>query len=97
MTRPTLSIARAPKAPRRPSYSLVKRAIRLFRGKGVPKPTYRRNALAWLAANASLGDKHLLRGQVQKGNTLAGRPASWGVPGEPGIDQVYAPRRFGGR
>lgn len=84
--RPTLSIARTSRKPSRPTFSEVKKAIRLFRGRGVSKAVYRRNALAWLKANAALGERHLLKG----GN------ASWGRPGEPRIEQVFAPRRFSG-
>lgn len=85
MSRPTLSLARAPAQPARPP--LVKRAIRLFKGRGVPKETYRKNAIKWLAANQSLGARHLLKGGT----------ATWGHPGEPDVRQVHAPRRYGAK
>jgi hypothetical protein len=84
MKRPTLSIARASTRSTRPPLSLVKKALRLFKGRGVTKATYRANALKWIAASRQLGDKHLLRGGA----------ATWGRPGEPKVDQVFAPRRM---
>lgn len=80
--RPRLSIARAQ---RKVPLSLWKKAIRLFRSPGVPKATYRANARKWVAANQALGDRHVLRGGAAK----------WGQPGDPGIEQVFAPRRYG--
>jgi hypothetical protein len=73
--------------PQRTPLSLVKKALRLYKGKGIAKAVYRRNAMAWLVAHQRLGDKHILR---------KGVPAKWGVPGEPGVPQVFAPRRIGG-
>ena len=84
MSRPTLSLARA-KPRTKPSLSLVKKALRLFKGRGIAREVYRRNALAWIAARMRMGDKHVLKGH----------PVSWGQPGEPKVDQVFAPRRYG--
>lgn len=84
MTRGRLSLARAKPRPQGPSLSLVKKALRLFKGRGVPKTGYRRNAMKWIAANLVLGDQHLLRGGAPK----------WGRPGEPKVDQIHAPRRL---
>jgi hypothetical protein len=75
--------------------ALVKKALRLFSSPLIDKATRHRNARAWLRANAVLGDKHLLQGRVSKGNILKGSTATWGQPGEPGIEQVFAPRRYG--
>lgn len=86
MSRPTLSLART-KPRTKPPLALVKKALRLFMGRGVPKAVYRRNALAWLAARASLGDHHILNKNA---------PAKWGRPGDPVVRQVFAPRRLGG-
>ena len=83
--RARLSLARAPK--KRPSLALVKKALRLFTGRGISKATRHANARAWLRANAMLGEKHLLRGGTPK----------WGQPGEPNVQQVMAPRRLGER
>ncbi len=94
MTKPRLSIARAQRKPAGPSLSLVKKALRLFRGRGVPKAVYRANAKKWLAANAMLGEHYLLKGQVLKGNILKGTAATWGVPGESAANQVHSPRRY---
>ena len=84
MSRPRLSLARSP---RKPSLSLVKKALRLFKQEGVAKKTYREYAKRWLAMNAWLGDKHLLRGGEPK----------WGRPGDPVVKQIRAPRRLGER
>lgn len=86
MSRPTLKLARASK-PTHPPLSLVKKALRLFRGRGVPKAVRHANARNWLASVAWLGDKHLLRGGEPK----------WGQPGEPYTTQVHAPRRQGAK
>lgn len=85
--RTPLTLARATARPQRPPLSMVKKAIRLFKGQDVPRALYRANALKWLAANARLGDNHLLRGGTPK----------WGRPGEPRVAQVFAPRRLGAR
>lgn len=85
MSKPTLKLAAKPRVRTGPPLSLVKRAIRLFRGRGVPKATYRANALKWLAMHAWLGDRHIL-------NRAA--PAKWGQPGESRVKQVFAPRRL---
>jgi hypothetical protein len=72
-----------------PSLALVKKALRLFRGRGINKATRHRNARKWLAANASLGEGSLLKGATPR----------WGAPGVPGgqgVSQVFAPRRLGG-
>jgi hypothetical protein len=90
-------VALVPKAQRtKPPLSLVKKALRLFKGRGVPREVYRRNALAWLRSMQLLGDRHTLKGQVRKGGELDGQPVSWGVPGEPVTHGVHAPRRLGG-
>jgi hypothetical protein len=83
MTRPVLTLAKAPAQPRGPSLSLVKKALRLYRGRGIDKAVYRKNAMKWLVATQSLGDGSLLRGASPK----------WGRPGLPGVGQVFAPRR----
>lgn len=86
MSRPRLSLARSP---RKPSLSMVKKALRLFKSRDVPKALYRKNALQWLQKMQQLGDKHTLH---------RSRPeVKWGQPGEPKVDQVYAPRRLGER
>jgi hypothetical protein len=85
--RKTLRLLRPDAKPRGPSFSLVKRAIKLFRGRGIDKATRHRNARKWLAASASLGNKSLLKGGEPK----------WGQPGLPMPGQVHAPRRFGGK
>lgn len=82
--RPKLSLARAPK---KLKLALVKKAIRLFRSESVPRAVWKANARKWLAAMAALGDRHILNRST---------PAKWGQPGEPRVDQVYAPRRLGG-
>lgn len=85
MTRPTLKLAGKPAAP---SLALVKKALRLFRGKGIPKSVRHTNARKWLAANQSLGERHLLRSRVD---------AKWGEPGVPvKVAQIHSPRRLGG-
>jgi hypothetical protein len=81
-----LHLAQPADAQKVPTYSQIKRAIKLYRGRGVPKAVYRRNALAWLRADAMVGKSHLLRGGSPK----------WGQPGEPFTAQVHAPRRIGG-
>lgn len=85
--RSRLHLARQEDAPRVSSLSLVKKALRLYRGRGVPKAVYRRNALAWVACRERMGDNHILKGMLVR----------WGQPGEPYTDQVYAPRRQGGK
>jgi hypothetical protein len=68
--------------------ALVKKALRLFRGRGIDKATRHRNARKWLAARAQMGDKHVLKGHQ----------VSWGVPGEHAdANGVYAPRRYGAK
>jgi hypothetical protein len=86
MTRPKLSLARRAPAVKRPPLSLVKKALRLFKSKDVPKEVYRKNAEKWLASVYALGDRALLKG---------GEPR-WGRPGQPYEDQVHAPRRMQG-
>jgi hypothetical protein len=86
MSRPVLSLARASK-PTIPPLSLVKKALRLFRGRGIDKATRRRNALAWVAVRERMGNRHVLKGH----------PVSWGNPGQPYTTQVFAPRRQGGK
>ena len=84
MTRPTLVLTK----PRtKPPLALVKKALRLFKGRGVPREVRHANARKWIAVRLRMGDKHVLKGH----------PVSWGIPGEPGIEQVHAPRRFGER
>jgi hypothetical protein len=84
--RARLSLARPPKQ-KRPSLALVKKALRLFSGRGISKATRHANARKWLTANHALGERHLLRGGSPK----------WGQPGEPNVPQVMAPRRLGRR
>lgn len=95
--RATLHIAKPEDAPKGPPLALVKKALRLFRGRNVPKAVAHANARKWLAANAMLGENHLLRGHVLKGNVLKGASATWGQPGDMFVDQVMAPRRLGGK
>jgi hypothetical protein len=83
MTRPVLTLAKPPAQPRGPTYSQLKAAIKWWRGKGIDKAVYRKNAMKWLVATQSLGDGSLLRGASPK----------WGRPGLPGVGQVFAPRR----
>lgn len=85
MKRAALKLARAPK---RPPLSLVKKALRLFAGRGIPREVRHANARKWLASMAALGDKHILRKDS---------PAKWGQPGKQEVSQVYAPRRLGGQ
>lgn len=84
--RATLTIARPAKPRTGPPLSLVKKALRLFKAPGIPKALYRKNVAKWLAAHLALGERHILRKGVAK----------WGIPGEPDVKQVYAPRRIGG-
>ncbi len=89
MSKPKLTLARATK-PKGPSISLMKQALRLFRGRGIDKATRHRNARKWLVAHASLGEGSLLKGATPR----------WGAPGVPagqGVSQVFAPRRLGER
>ena len=89
MSRVQLKLARPPAPKPRIPYSLIKRAIQLYRGRGVPKAVYRANARKWLKSMAQLGDKHTLHQSKPE--------VRWGVAGEPCVKQVYAPRRFGGK
>jgi hypothetical protein len=84
--RAVLALAKAPAAPKQPPYSLVKQAIKLYRGRDVPKAVYRRNALAWLRMKQWLGARHIL---------LPDAPAKWGRPGDPVVKQLKSPRRLG--
>ncbi len=89
MTKPRPHLVRATK-PKGPSFALMRKALSLFTGRGISKATRKRNARAWLAANASLGEGSLLKGAAPR----------WGAPGVPagqGVSQVFAPRRLGDR
>lgn len=90
MSRPTLKLAGRSKPQRKPSFSMLKKAIRMYRGRGVPQSVYRANALKWLKAMSDLGERHILNKHAD---------AKWGEPGNPGVGtaQVFAPRRLGGR
>jgi hypothetical protein len=79
-----LHLAQPPAEPSWPTFSQIKRAIRMWRGKGVPRAVARRNAMAWLAENKRMGNRHVLKGH----------PVSWGKPGIPFADQLMAPRRL---
>ena len=81
MTRPKLHAVRSY---RRPSFSQLRKAIRLFRAPGIPREVYRRNALAWLRSVQWLGERHILKGGERK----------WGVPGEPIVGSLATPRRL---
>lgn len=83
----TLHAVHAKAKPASPPYSLVKKALRLFKGRGVPREVYRKNAIKWIAARLRMGDKHVLKGHT----------VSWGQPGEPGVSQLKSPRRLGER
>jgi hypothetical protein len=85
--RADLHLARPVEQPPGPSFSMLKKAIKLYRGRGVPKSIYRANAIKWLRAMESLGDKHALH---------RSKPAArWGVPGNPFVPQLRTPRRLG--
>lgn len=83
MTRANL---RAVKPCRKPQLAMVKKAIRLFRGDGVPREVVHANARKWIASMRELGDRHILNRNA---------PAKWGQPGQTDVRQVYAPRRMG--
>jgi hypothetical protein len=84
--RAVLALAKAPAAPKQPPYSLVKRAILNFKGRGVPKAVYRAHAIKWLRMKDWLGARHIL---------LPDAPAKWGRPGDPVVKQLKSPRRLG--
>jgi hypothetical protein len=95
MAKPRLTIARPP---RKPTFALLRKALMLFRGEGVPRELARRNAIAWLKSMRELGDRHILKGSVLKGNILRGREAAWGEPGDGyRVGQIRAPRVSGER
>jgi hypothetical protein len=87
--RADLHLARPAEQPPGPSFSMLKKAIKLYRGRGVPRELYRRNAVAWLKACAALGDKHILHRDKPE--------ARWGQAGDPAVRQIRAPRRLGER
>lgn len=88
MSRPTLKIARAVKRTG-PPLAMVKKALRLFSGRGITREVRHQNARKWLASMAALGDKHTLH---------ASRPAvKWGQPGQPSVGQIFAPRVLGAK
>lgn len=62
MTRPILKLA--PKsAPSKPiPYSLLRRAVAMYRSEFAPRSVRRKNALNWLKAMGALGDKHVYKG-----------------------------------
>jgi hypothetical protein len=85
MSRPVLSLAKPPAQPVGPSLSLVKKALRLYRGRGIDKATRRRNAMAWIAARTRMGEQHIFNASFMP---------RWGVPGDgQGVSQIHAPRR----
>jgi hypothetical protein len=85
--RKRLHLARASDAPKSPSLALVKKALRMYAGKGISRETRHRNARAWIAARLRMGDQHVLN------KSFAPR---WGVAGDGrGVSQVFAPRRLG--
>ena len=93
MKRSPLQVVPQPKRvqvpPSGPSLSMAKKAIRWYRGKGVPKAVYRRNALEWLRVRIRMGDQHILNKSFTP---------TWGQPGDgKGVSQVFAPRRLGER
>jgi len=88
MSRVQLKLARPPAPKPRIPYSLIKRAIQLYRGRGVPKAVYRRHAREWLKQRERMGDQHILNAKFLP---------RWGVPGAGdgvGVSQVFAPRRL---
>ena len=88
MKRPKLHTVAPAAKPAGPSLALVKKALRLFAGRGITKATRHQNARKWLAARAALGDRHILNRAT---------PAKWGQPGEVNVGQVHAPRRLGNK
>jgi hypothetical protein len=85
--RPTLHAVKQKAAPRQPAYSQIKKAILQFRRDHVPQKVWRKYVKDWLAMNAWLGDRHLLKGGEPK----------WGRAGDPVVKQIHAPRRLGDR
>lgn len=81
MTRPTLRLARCAK---QPDLARIKQAIRMWKGQGIAREVYKANVRKWLEVTERMGSRHILKGH----------PVSWGIPGEPGVRQVYAPRRM---
>jgi TPR repeat protein len=85
MAKPKLFLARPP---RKPSFSLLRRALMLYRGEGIPRELAKSNAIKWLRAMRELGDRHILKGAR----------VTWGTPGDGrSVGQVYAPRVSGER
>jgi hypothetical protein len=60
MSKPILKLA--PKAAPKVPYSLLRKAVALFRSDLVPRSVRRANAMKWLASMAQLGDGHCHRG-----------------------------------
>lgn len=59
--------------PKRPPYSLIRKAVALFRSDLVPRSVRRHNARAWLRSVTLLGDKHVYRGgEVKWGHQTKG-------------------------
>ncbi len=61
MSRPALKLARQQPKPSIP-YSLLRRAVALFRSDMAPRSVRRHNARNWLIAMERLGDGHVLKG-----------------------------------
>jgi hypothetical protein len=86
MAKPKLFLARPP---RKPTFSLLRKALSLYRGQGIPRELAKSNARKWLKQMEFLGDRHILNRKA---------PAKWGTPGDGrAVGQIHAPRVSGQR
>lgn len=67
------------------TFSMLRKAVSLYRNDMVPREQWKKNAAKWLRSMLMLGDRHILKGGK----------AGWGQPGERMVSQVLAPRRLG--
>ena len=86
--RPQLKLAARPQKQRKPSFAMLRKALKQYRGKDIPRALTKAYARKWLKQMEFLGDNHILKSKA---------PAKWGQPGEPYSTQVHAPRRYGGK